>query len=630
VGGEDFSETTIAGERSGERVLLLVMVSGGVMEFDLATQGEFTVGRSPNADIHIDAPSVSRVHALLKAQGDRVTLQDMRSTNGTNVNGAHIGEEPVSIHVGDAIRFGDVMAQVRGARASRVFTPRMVRGVEFDARLGEEAERCMRYNRSLTAIAVETLQRDDNMANRAKQVVVANLRALDAGTVRAPGRIDILAVECEKDEAKTIAHRIHDSLVARGVEARVGVAAYPGDVPSPESLLLAAQLAMHSAKEGKVGVAREGVRMLKLAGREIIVAEPAVVRLFGLIERVAASSVPVLVHGETGSGKEIVAEAIHGMSGRVNRRLVKLNCAALPENLLESELFGYEKGAFTGAVGAKAGLFEEAQGGTLFLDEVGEMTAALQAKLLRVLEDHKVRRVGATREMSIDVRVVAATHRDLKARAAEGSFRHDLFYRLSAMVLHVPPLRDRPREIPLLAERFAAEACAEAGRQHVPVSSEVMAILRGYHWPGNIRELRNAMNTAVMMCDGPAITAAHLPGELRGDPLDPEEQRSWGPAETVRFSVGRSLPLENELKDLEREQIREALERCDGNQTKAADALGMPRRTLVYKIATLGVDAPKRRRGRRPGPSGAGAEADDANEADGADGADGADRADRD
>ncbi len=593
----EFGETTNVSkdDRGDGKLLLLVMVSGGVMEFDLAAKGDYTVGRAPNVEIHIDAPSVSRAHALLSTDGTSITVQDLKSTNGTHVNGETIGAEPVPVHVGDAIRFGDVVAQLRGARASRIFVPKFVRADEFDTRIAEEAERCVRYDRSLAAIAIETASREDRFVNRAKQVVAANLRALDAATMRAPGRIDVLTVECDRDAATEIAGRIFDALASREVEAKVGVAAYPSDVPSPDSLLLAAQFAMHSVEGNQIGNAREGARMLKIGSKEIIVSDPSMVRLFGLIERVAGTPVSVLVHGETGSGKEIVAEAIHVLGPRVAKPLIKINCAAMPENLLESELFGHEKGAFSGADRAKPGLFEEAHTGTIFLDEIGEMSPNLQAKLLRVLEDSKVRRVGATKEKQVDVRVVAATHKDLKALAAVGEFRQDLFYRLSAIVLRVPPLRERPREVPLLAERFAAEASEQAGRSPISVSSKAMAVLRNYEWPGNIRELRNAMNTAVMMCDGAQIDPEHLPPELSA----PDQGEPSGvlrmPSETIRFSIDDNpQPLELELRTLERARIEQALKASEGNQTKAAGLLGMPRRTLVYKISSLGIDVPKR------------------------------------
>jgi len=601
--GDDFGETTVSAETLGDRLLLLVMVANGVKEYDLASDGEYTVGRSPSAEIRIEAPSVSRRHAQIVCKKKRVFVLDLKSTNGTKVNGDRLGKTAVEIAIGDAIRFGDVIAQLRSSRAARAYSPSLVLAHELDTRLADEAERCVRYDRSVAALALEVTSQGDEDLNRAKASVLSNLRTLDAAAVRGPGRIDILIVECTRAEALDRARRIHRDLADSGLTAKAGLAAFPGDVVSSASLLLAAQLAMHTAGDDHVGQAREGVRMLQIGDRDIIVAEPAMVRLFALIDRVASTPMPVLVHGETGSGKEIVAEALHQLGNRSKARLVQINCAAVPETLLESELFGYEKGAFSGAVGTKPGLFEEADGGTLFLDEIGEMKPPLQAKLLRVLEDKRVRRVGATSETAVDVRVVAATHRDLRTATASGTFRQDLFYRLSAIVLEVPPLRERQREIPLLAERFAAEACEQAGKNLITISQQTLAALRDYEWPGNIRELRNVISAAAMLCDEDEIRPSHLPPELADADPDAPAESHGDRADTAQITIDRRIPLEEMLRNVERDEIIRALDECQGNQTKAAKLLGMPRRTLVYKLTSLQIEAPRSRKGKRRQPS---------------------------
>ncbi|MDB4929606.1 MAG: Response regulator of zinc sigma-54-dependent two-component system, partial [Myxococcaceae bacterium] len=244
---------------------------------------------------------------------------------------------------------------------------------------------------------------------------------------------------------------------------------------------------------------------------DLVVEDPAMRRLHTMLDRVAAGVIHVLLLGETGVGKEVFAERLHRRSPRRDKPFVKINCAALTESLVESELFGHEKGAFSGAVSANPGLLESAEGGTVFLDEVGELTLALQAKLLRVLEDRLVRRVGGVKSHPVDVRVVAATNRDLEAEIAAGRYRSDLYFRLGGFVLTIPPLRERVGEIAPLARRFALAAAEQSGRPPPTISDEAMALLAAYRWPGNIRELRNVIARAVLLSSGASITPEHLP-----------------------------------------------------------------------------------------------------------------------
>jgi len=289
----------------------------------------------------------------------------------------------------------------------------------------------------------------------------------------------------------------------------------------------------------------------------------------------------VLILGETGVGKELVAEAIHQRSSRRNEPLIKLNCAALPESLLESELFGYERGAFTGAERRKVGFFEAANGGTLFLDEIGEMPLALQAKLLRVLERKVITRVGGTAEVETDTRLIAATHRDLDAEVRAGRFRQDLMFRIGGFTLAVPPLRDRSTEIVPLAEHFARAAAAEQGRTAPQLSEAAREALVAYGWPGNVRELRNAIERALVLC-GEAIEAADLPEKLRDA------------GQRVR-PVAAASDMRGHLAEVERAAIVAALEAEDQNQTRAARRLGLSRRALIYKMEKYGLKPPPNR-----------------------------------
>jgi two-component system, NtrC family, response regulator AtoC len=312
--------------------------------------------------------------------------------------------------------------------------------------------------------------------------------------------------------------------------------------------------------------------------------DPVMKALFEQVERIAPSAISVLILGETGVGKELVAEQIHRCSQR-SGRFVAVNCAALTESLLESELFGHEKGAFTGADRAKEGLFEAAEGGTLFLDEVGDLPLAMQVKLLRVLEERKVLRVGARTSRSIDVRFVAATHCDVESEVEQGSFRRDLYYRLNGITLQVPPLRARPADIAPLAELFIAEACRAQRRDGVPqLSDAALSALAAYVWPGNIRELRNVMERAVLLCDGAMLLPEHLPAKLTSN------------ASVSLGTLDRRSELLEQMEQLERERIVDTLTRCGGNQTQAAELLGISRRTLVTRLNQLKLPRPRKGR----------------------------------
>ena len=319
-----------------------------------------------------------------------------------------------------------------------------------------------------------------------------------------------------------------------------------------------------------------------------VVLEPAMRRLYGLATRVARGTIPLLVIGETGTGKEVLAEFIHATSPRAARPLVRINCAALADSLVESELFGHEKAAFTGAVAARAGLLESGGGGTVFLDEVGELPSRTQAKLLRVLEEGTVLRVGGTEPRALDVRFVAATNRDLELEVEAGRFRRDLYFRLAAATLIIPPLRERPAEIEALAQRFCAEAAGRLGEDAPALSDAAVKRLREHAWPGNVRELRNAIERAVLLA-GSTIDVEHLPfPDLESPAPEPAAapQRGDEPA---------AATLASELATLERARILDALERTGGNQTRAAELLGMPRRTLIKRLGAYGIKRPRRR-----------------------------------
>ena len=297
-------------------------------------------------------------------------------------------------------------------------------------------------------------------------------------------------------------------------------------------------------------------------------------RVYNLVDMVADSAVTVLLTGESGTGKELVARAIHHKSTRANGPFVTLNCGALPENLFESELFGYEKGAFTGAMTTKIGRFELADGGTLLLDEVGELSLKSQVDFLRVLETKEFRHLGGTKLITVDARIIAATNRNLEEAVKQGDFREDLYYRLNVVPIRLPPLRERGDDIPLLAERFLSEFTAQHRREPKDVSRDAMRLLRLYAWPGNIRQLRNLMERLVITVRDSGIQPEHLPEEIQASKED---------ARTMVVALGSSL------KDIERETIRRTLAEVTNHREKAAKLLGISLRALQYKIKEYGI-----------------------------------------
>lgn len=313
----------------------------------------------------------------------------------------------------------------------------------------------------------------------------------------------------------------------------------------------------------------------------IIGKSPEMQEIFSLIKRVARTNSTVLIRGESGTGKELIARAIHFASRRSVKRILSINCGALPENLLESELFGHEKGAFTGAIGAKKGLFQEANGGTLFLDEVGEMTPSMQVKLLRVLQERKVRKVGGATEEPVDVRIIAATNRDLAESIKIGDFREDLYYRINVIPIHLPPLRRRREDIPLLAEHFLAKYTASLEIDAKPISSEAIRVLEGYRWPGNVRELENVIERALALSTAESLTTADLPLAM----VQGEERL---PGSDARLP-DEGLDLEAYLDGVRGRLMQQALERASGVQTRAADLLGMTFRSFRYYAKKLGL-----------------------------------------
>jgi two-component system response regulator AtoC len=342
------------------------------------------------------------------------------------------------------------------------------------------------------------------------------------------------------------------------------------------SVLKSASRALSRGEEMVVGQTRITVIALPSAAStvsqaDVVVANARMKELFTLIDKLAGVPTPVLVRGETGAGKEIVAGLLHERGPRRGGPLVRLNCAAIPESLIESELFGHERGAFTGATDRKLGYLERANGGTLFLDEIGDLPATMQAKLLRALETQRIQRVGGREEIAVDVRFVCATHRDLERMRDSGGFRGDLYYRLAGFVLEVPPLRERRDEIIPLATSFAARFAKKLGQPPPTLGEAAKRALEGHSFPGNVRELKNAIEHAVVMAGSGVIEPAHLPRTL----LSPSSEVSTS--------------MHDHVESAERVAIERALAAAGGHRAKAAEILGVSKRTLQYRLAKLGI-----------------------------------------
>ncbi len=524
---------------------------------ELPSRGLVELGRGSDADVQLVSGGVSRAHARIEMRGERGVLDDLGSRNGTFVNRGRITGQ-VQVGHGDEIGIGDA----RLALFRKSAMPAGAISVLVHRALLERLDIDIAQGQRPNLFVVQLPERWYEM-RAARELIGKLAHAAYVGSYN--DYIVAFAVKVARTDASTMLAASRRTLRLAGIDAVAGLA--PESTGDAEDLLNGALKSLLSAQEDEADTSEQP-----------IVTDPAMTRLYAEARRIAASPIGVLLIGETGAGKEIFARTIHMASGRQGP-LVCVNTAALPEQLLESELFGHERGAFSGAAAAKAGLIESAQGGTLFLDEIGELPMTMQAKLLRVLEDHVVRRVGATTERKIDVRVVAATNCDLDQLVQEKRFRQDLLFRLNGCTLKIPPLRERKAEIPRLSEVFLSRAAAMLGAPQLRLSPAATEALERHSWPGNVRELRNVLERAAALAaqgDG-SILPEHLPDSVRAT----RSTAASSPGDDVR----------EDLRDFERQRIVDALQKTNGNQTQAAELLGLPRRTLAYKMNRLGIKA---------------------------------------
>jgi two-component system, NtrC family, response regulator AtoC len=565
AGDYDDIETDVQLEPSGApQLCALISVDGVVNTIPLPERGNLRIGRESACDVVILHKSVSRHHATLRIGLDGLEIIDAASRNGTRLRGSSLpANHAAPLAIGEAVQVGQatILIQHRTLVIDAAGTlPGAVEATPDAIARMLELE-CARSARSRSPFAFVRLHTSGDAHDHLLQI----LRASDAIGVDQVGRYQVLLLDTGPEQARGAIERITQLLGQHGITARAGVARYPFDGVTPEQLSAHAWDLLHRAPG--TTTAMDEVR--------------------ALVAQAAGADVSVLITGETGVGKELCAEMIHRLSSRNNKPFVKLNCAVFVESLIESELFGHERGAFTGAVVARAGLFETGDGGTVFLDEIGELPLPVQAKLLRVLEDGVVRRVGATTGKTLDVCFLCATNRMLADEVEAGRFRRDLYYRINGVTIAIPALRERRTEIGGLARAFAARSRSATGS--VVFGDDAIGALERHSWPGNIRELRSTVERALMVAAGAPVRATHLSIER---PSVRNSVDTTMPIPTVAFDATTSLAAS--VAELERKRILDTLERCGGNQTRAARELGISRNTLLARLDAYGLPRPRK------------------------------------
>jgi len=579
---------------------LLVLRDDGSWRVPLPADGEFVVGSHDDADLRI---TEELGQTLLLRMVDSNALLEPCSGDGSRVSCVEVNgmpaNSPVALAPGDTVTFGTLTIIFHGPTPPASHSA-AVGAEEIRLRLLEETERSQRSGRPLAVLMLDLATVDASARPAVVDEVCRLTRLIDR--VAWDGQSDLFVLLPDTSTTVSIpAQRIMAALISKQPGIRGGYSICPTDAWEAETLLAGARHAARVAPPGTVAALSSSVELFQVGPLKFVAVDPVMRKLLGLVKRLALSDLPILLVGETGSGKEVVAQAIHYWSHRATGPLVTANCAAIAPTLFESELFGHVRGSFTGATEARAGLLESAQGGTVLLDEIGDCPLGCQPKLLRAIETLKISRVGATSERPVNIRIVAATNRDLEAEVSRNNFRQDLFFRLNIARISVPPLRERPLDIPVLARFFLEQACSRSGRPPITIGAETLQRLAQHSWPGNVRELKNTMELCAVTLDGNNLTVQDLPNSIVPGLSPRTAQALDGPVDS---SAGETIPLEpfdsrrivrlrDEIAELERLRILQALESTGGLQNRAAELLHMPLRTFVSKMRHYGISGPR-------------------------------------
>jgi two-component system response regulator AtoC len=576
-----------AGKTGTEATLHVTVMGPNVFAtHPLPAAGSVTIGRDESADVRIVDEGASRLHARLYVEpGPQIFVEDLATKNGTFVRDSKLAaNKRVPLQLGEAVTIGFTTLMVQRRRPA--IQPRRFRSHGAFEELLEDA--CERATSPEAKFALLRLQVDGDLSGgQVADLITPALRTGDALGQYASGDYEVLLLDTAPERARAIADDLSARMRAEGMATQAAVAVFPTDGRTAEALI------------GRSSALLRGVEA-EDGGRSPVLKSDAMRDVYRLAGKAAKGQtanglINILILGETGVGKDVLAKWIHRHSPSAKGPYKAINCGALTETLLDSELFGHEKGSFTGAAQTKAGLLESAEGGTVFLDEIGDMPEKLQVKLLRTIENREITRVGGTKTHAIDVRFIAATHRDLDAAVEAKTFREDLYYRLNAMTLTLPPLRERLEEIEALAREFLAEASGSGrDKRRVPrISAEALAIMRAHVWRGNIRELRNVIEHALVLCEGGEITTEHLPVEkMRLARLEPTASASAQPAPVAGQALPPGMVL-TPAETAERQRIIQVLADCAGSQTQAAKVLGISRGTLITRLKRYGIPQPR-------------------------------------